>query len=324
MTQTAGFPTVALRNIEANPNWTGVSIVCQAKIHNRESGASLTISSQPSVVNVKYLRQVHVVDDRNQFPVVIPEQGLHFYVECNRSPDGSCLPGRRKTLRCSVQSNPPPTMFRWLKNGAPIGSSESQEITIGTEMIGQSVQCFANNGLFGDEGMSSEAVYIDPYSAAHVVSDNFHQVQNGPIVAAGNKIQINQKITLTCTVEGNPRPAVYWRLRKSNSKVVYAACPQGDKGQYRDISIPGQSMVRLQASCEMHVTNYSFSGQYWCSACSAVSRGMPECSPALDTPGERTLNLAVHGPPMESDIPATVEQTESPDLAIVSVNCKLK
>lgn len=138
-------------------------------------------------------------------------------------------------------------------------------------MIGQSIQCWANNGLYADDGISSEAVYIDPYSAARVINDNYQALQSGPL-SQTNKIMINQKITLSCTVEGNPRPAVYWRLRRSNSKIVYAACPQGDKGNYRDISVPGQNnLVRLQSTCELHITNYSFSGQYWCSACSAVS-----------------------------------------------------
>lgn len=82
-------------------------------------------------------------------------------MECNRGPDGQCLPGRRKTLRCSVQSNPPTTVFRWLKNGVQIGSSESQDISIGSEMIGQSIQCWANNGLYVDDGISSEAVYSE-------------------------------------------------------------------------------------------------------------------------------------------------------------------
>ncbi|KAI6235710.1 Ig-like domain-containing protein [Aphelenchoides besseyi] len=323
MTQTAGFPTVSLQNVEVNPNWTGISIVCQAKIHDGITGNSRTISSSPVVINVKYLRQVHVVDERNQFPVVIPDQGLHFYVECVRGVDQQCQPGRRKILRCAVQANPPATSFRWLKNGAQIGSSESsQEITIGTEMIGHSIQCQANNGLFAaEEGISSEAVYIDPYAAARVTGDNFQVTQSNPLFTAGNKIQINQKFTLTCAVEGNPRPTVYWRLRKSNGKVAYAACAQGDKGQYRELSTSGQgNMVRLTASCEIHVTNYSFSGQYWCSACSAVSRGLPECLPSLDSPGERVLNVQVQGSPMESEIPASVEQTETPDTAIVSVH----
>ena len=128
------------------------------------------ITSAPAVVNVRYLRKAHVVDERNQFPIVVPDQGLHFYVECIRSTSVTgaessfCQPGRRKTLRCAVQANPPATSFRWLKNGAPLSSSESQEITIGVEMIGHSIQCTANNGLFSDDGVASEAVYIDPYS----------------------------------------------------------------------------------------------------------------------------------------------------------------
>ena len=44
-------------------------------------------------------------------------------------------------------------------------SGNGAEITIGTEMIGQSIQCQANNGLFSDSEMpTSQAIQIDPYS----------------------------------------------------------------------------------------------------------------------------------------------------------------
>lgn len=43
-------------------------------------------------------------------------------------------------------------------------SGNGAEITIGTEMIGQSIQCQANNGLYSDTEMAtSQAVQIDPY-----------------------------------------------------------------------------------------------------------------------------------------------------------------
>lgn len=43
-------------------------------------------------------------------------------------------------------------------------SGNGAEITIGTEMIGQSIQCSANNGLFSDGEMpASQAIQIDPY-----------------------------------------------------------------------------------------------------------------------------------------------------------------
>ena len=43
-------------------------------------------------------------------------------------------------------------------------SGNGAEITIGTEMIGQSIQCQANNNLLSDQEMqTSEAVQIDPY-----------------------------------------------------------------------------------------------------------------------------------------------------------------
>ncbi|KAI6225310.1 hypothetical protein M3Y99_01352200 [Aphelenchoides fujianensis] len=252
---------------------------------------------------------------------MIPLKGPYSYVECYCEPDQQCQPGWQKTLRCAVQANPPATSFRWLKNGAQIGSSESQDITIGTEMIGYSIQCQANNGLFADDGISSEAVYIDPYSAIHVVTDNFQAAQSNSQFTGGNKIQINQKFSHSCTVEGNPRPTVYWRIRKANGKAAYAACAQGDTGNYRELPpVGGINMVRLTATCELHVTNYSFSGHYWCSACSAVSRELPECSPSLDAPGERVLNVQVQEAPMQSEIPASVEQTDTPDTAIISVH----
>lgn len=49
-------------------------------------------------------------------------------------------------------------------------SGNGADITIGTEMIGQSIQCSANNGLFSDSEMPiSQAVQIDPYSKFYAV-----------------------------------------------------------------------------------------------------------------------------------------------------------
>lgn len=43
-------------------------------------------------------------------------------------------------------------------------STSGEELIIGTDMIGHSVQCSANNGLFKDtEMLTSQAVQIDPY-----------------------------------------------------------------------------------------------------------------------------------------------------------------
>ena len=41
-------------------------------------------------------------------------------------------------------------------------------------MIGHSLQCAANNGLYAEENpLKSEAVSIDPYTAARLLQDNF-------------------------------------------------------------------------------------------------------------------------------------------------------
>ena len=147
-----------MKNIDVNPNWTGATIMCQAALN------AGTVDSMPVTINVEYLKNVHVVDTNGQSPIRIPNQGNVFYVECVRGPDGICQQtGRRKTLRCAAQANPPPTTYQWLKNGE-ITSGNGADITIGTEMIGKSIQCAANNGLYPIDDMPrSQAVSIEPY-----------------------------------------------------------------------------------------------------------------------------------------------------------------
>ncbi|PAV74927.1 hypothetical protein WR25_04048 isoform R [Diploscapter pachys] len=328
LTRSAGFPTIVLRNIVVNTNWTGATIMCQATLQGQ------IVDSAPATVDVRYLKQPHVVDENGQGPVLISNQGYRFYVECVRGPDNLCQQsGRRKTLRCAVQAHPDANNFRWLKNGV-ITSGNGAEITIGTEMIGQSIQCQANNNLLSDQEMqTSEAVQIDPYSSAHLSGDNFAQLQSIPPFQAGNRIEMNQQVKMTCNVDGNPRPVVFWRLRRSNGQVEDAACPQGFEGQYTEmgggLGLPYRnpnavvrietssfsitnSFQHLTASCTLKIQNYSYSGQYWCSACSYVSQGAPECSPPLDSPGQSTLNIQVIGTPMQSDTPTTIEQVRDP------------
>ncbi|CAD6185180.1 unnamed protein product [Caenorhabditis auriculariae] len=317
VTRSAGFPTVTLRSIAVNTNWTGATIICQAALNGG------TIDSAPATVDVRYLRQPHVVDASGQGPVLIANQGYRFFVECVRGSDGLCQPsGRRKTLRCAVQAHPDATQFRWLKNGSPSGNGA--EITIGTESIGQSIQCQANNGLYQDGDMPmSQVVQIDPYSSAHLVQDNFAQLQASSPFLAGNRIEMNQQVNMGCQVEGNPRPVVFWRLRKSNGEVVDAACPQGFEGQYQEVASDanrGQNIVRLTALCSLRISNYSLSGQYWCAACSYVSQGQPECSPSLESPGSSTLSVQVIGAPMTSDAPAGIEQNVRGNDAVVTVH----
>uniref|UniRef100_A0A7E4VXF3 Ig-like domain-containing protein n=1 Tax=Panagrellus redivivus TaxID=6233 RepID=A0A7E4VXF3_PANRE len=313
--------TVSLKNIDVNPAWTGATIMCQAAINGG------TIDSAPVTVNVEYLKNVHVVDSNNQSPVRIPNQGNVFYVECIRGPDGQCQQtGRRKSLNCAVQANPQPSSYRWLKNGE-ITSGNGAEITIGTEMIGKSIQCSANNGLYPqDEMPTSQAVSIEPYSAARLIQTNFRSIQTTAPFTTGNRIEMNQALKLTCVVEGNPRPIVFWRMRRANGLVVDAPCPQGYDGQLHEITnTPGQASVgnnnllRIHATCELHISDYSYTGQYWCSACSYVSYGNPECSPTLDAPGNEMLNMQVQGPPMQSEAGPSIEQIGQ-NTAVVTVH----
>uniref|UniRef100_A0A915EMS5 Ig-like domain-containing protein n=1 Tax=Ditylenchus dipsaci TaxID=166011 RepID=A0A915EMS5_9BILA len=174
-------------------------------------------------------------------------------------------------------------------------------------MIGQAIQCSANNGLFSDADVpTSQAVYIDPYTAARLIKDNFQELQAGTPFSSGNKVDIGQRVSMQCIVEGNPRPVVFWKLRKSNGQVIQTQ------------QAPG--VIRLNAQCDLQISNYSYSGQYWCSACSYVSQGYPECSPSLEQAPDRVLNVQVQGVPMESDMETTVEQYDAQNTAAVQVH----
>ncbi|CAJ0947026.1 unnamed protein product, partial [Mesorhabditis belari] len=47
---------IQLKNIPVNTNWTGVTVLCQANYNGQP------VDSSPAVVDVKFLRQPHVVD----------------------------------------------------------------------------------------------------------------------------------------------------------------------------------------------------------------------------------------------------------------------
>ncbi len=44
-------------------------------------------------------------------------------------------------------------------------------------------------------------------AAAHMIQDNFQQIQAQPPFQAGNRIEMGQQVQLGCQVEGNPRYA---------------------------------------------------------------------------------------------------------------------
>uniref|UniRef100_A0A1I8A6I4 Ig-like domain-containing protein n=1 Tax=Steinernema glaseri TaxID=37863 RepID=A0A1I8A6I4_9BILA len=132
---------------------------------------------------------------------------------------------------------------------------------------------------------------------------------------------MNSQFKIGCQVEGYPRPIVFWRLRRPNGQVVDAPCPQGYNGQAEeDAARSSPSNIHLNTLCNLRISNYSHSGTYWCSACSYVSQGSPECSPSLDVPGPSTLTVHVQGPPMQSETPPMIEQSGTGESAVVTVH----
>uniref|UniRef100_A0A0N5A6Q3 Ig-like domain-containing protein n=1 Tax=Parastrongyloides trichosuri TaxID=131310 RepID=A0A0N5A6Q3_PARTI len=313
LTKKSGYPTIVLENVPANANWTGVTIICQGTLNHE------TIISAPTTVNVKYIRQPQVVDANGNGPILVSNIGHRFYVECIQGPDGQCKKflGQRKTLKCSVHAYPLPTVYKWFRNGIEIQENNA-EITIGVEMVKQSIQCAANNGLYSINNIpKSQAITIDPYTPAKVVQDNFDSIKQSLPLHSGNLIHMNQVINLRCEVKGNPKPIVYWKQKKINGEVVNAPCPQGVYGDYKKISEDSNNIIKLSSACNLNVSSYSFSGQYWCSACSYVSDGSPECS---DEFGNNILTIQVQGPPMTSDIPHSLEKSDDNGNMIVTVN----
>lgn len=39
------------------------------------------------------------------------------------------------------------------------------------------------------------------------------------MLSQGNRVEINQRLSLNCVVEGNPRPVIFWRMRRLNGQV---------------------------------------------------------------------------------------------------------
>lgn len=64
--------TVVLKLSTVSANWTGATVVCQAALNGG------TVDSAPATVDVRYLRQPHVVDSSGQGPVLIPSQGYRY------------------------------------------------------------------------------------------------------------------------------------------------------------------------------------------------------------------------------------------------------
>lgn len=91
-----------------------------------------------------------------------------------------------------------------------------------------------------------------------MVQDNFQTLQNAAPFQTGNRIDMNQQINLGCQVEGNPRPVVFWKLRKSNGQVVDAACPQGFEGQYQEVPLEQRSQVAYATNIVCYFSFYFF------------------------------------------------------------------
>uniref|UniRef100_A0A0N5A8S0 Ig-like domain-containing protein n=1 Tax=Syphacia muris TaxID=451379 RepID=A0A0N5A8S0_9BILA len=322
LTMNAGFPTVTLRNIPINPNWTGLVITCQASFSI--GGIVDTNDSGQTTIEVRYLRNPRVVYQSGRGPVLI-NQAYRFYVECLRTSEGRCQSGPSKVIRCSVDAQPQAKVFKWLKNGV-VTSGNGAEMTINADMIGRSIQCAANNGLYADSEMpTSQAVLIDVYTPARLVETNFPSLRSKEgLFTSDNRIAISKEFVMECIVEGTPRPEVFWRLQKNNGEIVYVDCirPQyivenSLRDQKTSQSISGE---RLKASCPIRIQNYSFTGQYWCAACSRVAEETHECNPSLDTVASVALTVQVEGAPMESDTPPSIDRQYDAKDAVVTVH----
>uniref|UniRef100_A0A0N5CCK2 Ig-like domain-containing protein n=1 Tax=Strongyloides papillosus TaxID=174720 RepID=A0A0N5CCK2_STREA len=314
LTKMSGFPTIALQNVPAKANWTGINILCQGRASNK------TFNSLPAKVIVKYIRQPYIVDGNNMKPDLTSKQGYRFYVDCLKSENGKCqeFSSRKNILKCVVEAYPKPTVYKWYKNGIEM-SERSSIIEFNVDMIGESIQCAANNDLHRENNMlESQAVQIFPLISPKVVEDNFKAVRVSRLLQPGNRINMKQSIVLSCNVEGNPKPQISWKHRKLSGEIVNAECLEDNDNNENTMFI--NNAVRVKSSCLLIASDYSSSGQYWCTGCFNISNNSSKCSSNFNDAPNNYFDMEVQGPPVVLNEKLSTEKINNGKDILIRIN----
>uniref|UniRef100_A0A7E5A2A0 Ig-like domain-containing protein n=1 Tax=Panagrellus redivivus TaxID=6233 RepID=A0A7E5A2A0_PANRE len=248
LSQKANFSSIMLLIDPVLPELNEVTIVCEERLN----GSTIRMST-PLRIDVKYVKKVSIVYLNTDTTYI---ENKVVYIECIKDADGKCQ-GQNSTLTCATTANPPLIygQYNWWQNGHIIG--HGKELAINPEMSGSAIQCSVDHvtNRFSESTMS-QTLMIQAYSSAHLLQ-----------VA-----KVNQNLTLTCVLEGTLKQHAIWKMRRPNGLVTSAPClPGASKLRYLPNtsyhrSITKDSLKRMLASCELHVTDDSYTGQYWCCA----------------------------------------------------------
>ncbi|PAV70427.1 hypothetical protein WR25_18940 [Diploscapter pachys] len=132
--------------------------------------------------------------------------------------------GRNATLRCEVDSNPPPTLFTWSKNGhfAAASSSNNYTITRAKDSDSGIYGCQAENEIGKSAVIETHVVIAEPPIFA---------VKPPPEI----RIREGYPLEVNCEGFGDPLPIVYWihnQKRISSSLLSFQKVSHEDYGLY--------------------------------------------------------------------------------------------
>ncbi|KAH7699912.1 Protein IGCM-3 b [Aphelenchoides avenae] len=238
-------------------HWNGLAISCQA---SSADGSMVFVSS--SVIDVRYLSNVRITDAGGDSPAPVKQESYAFFVE----PSGPA--GCTKTLSCAVDANPMPSSYKWIVGGTrEVG--QSREVTLGSDFVGQSVQCAARTSP-SEPFVYSLPVQFQKYVDPRVASIAFADFRSSSLVHEGDIV------AMSCRFSGVPKPTVAWHYRYSYGEVSYAKCETEE-----EVSASGGGLFEFKnytSTCHVTMKNAAYSGQYWCSVCSQLSNSTQHCA----------------------------------------------
>ncbi|XP_065811778.1 hemicentin-1 [Labrus bergylta] len=195
------------------------------------------------------------------------------------------------TFACDATGIPPPSLA-WLKNGRPIGNSESLEMHIfsGGSKLQIARSQLSDSGTFTCVASNVEGKARKSYHLSVQVPPSI----SGSELPSETGVLLNESIQLVCRAKGTPAPTIQWL---KDGEVINSTRNTGLR-----IS-PDRSTLTVTGA---HTTD---SGKYTCVASNAAGEE------------DRIFNLNVYVPPVIDGNSETVEQLSTVLDSSVNIEC---